>query len=144
MDQDWQLASRLSAPAVVAANKSDLRREADEQELRRLIPWAPVVSVSALRGTGLKELSEAIVSAVRSGEVGRDASRFALTAEQHNRLRNVLMLLHGAARAGKEGLSEEFIALDLREAVAILGCVTGRSAIDSILDEIFSRFCIGK
>ena len=49
-----------------------------------------------------------------------------------------------AARAGKEGLSEEFIALDLQEAVAILGCVTGRSAIDSILDEIFSRFCIGK
>ena len=144
MDQDWQLASRLSAPAVVAANKSDLRREADEQELRRLIPSAPVVSVSALRGTGLKELSEAIVSAIRSGEVGRDASRFALTAEQHNRLRNVLMLLHGAARAAKEGLSEEFIALDLREAVAILGCVTGRSAIDSILDEIFSRFCIGK
>jgi len=143
-DDDQQLAGGLSAPTVVAANKSDLQQRAGAGELRGLVPDAPVIPVSALLGTGLEEVSEAIASAVRSGQVVRGTSRFALTAEQHNLLRNVLKSLHEAAQTAENSVSEEFVALDLREAVAALDRVTGRSVVESLLDEIFSRFCLGK
>jgi len=143
-EEDVVLARRLVTPTVAAMNKSDLPRQVDEERLRRILPNAPVISVSALLGSGLKEVSEETAAAVKSGRVVRDTSRFSLTAEQHNLLRSILKLLHDAAQAAQDGLSEEFIALDLRGAVAALDRVTGRAAVDSLLDEIFSRFCIGK
>jgi tRNA modification GTPase len=50
----------------------------------------------------------------------------------------------GAALAGAEGLSEEFVLADLQQARQALEEVTGRRTPDDLLAHIFSRFCIGK
>ena len=44
----------------------------------------------------------------------------------------------------EEGMSEEYVLVDLREALRELGQITGESGIEEILEGIFSRFCIGK
>ncbi len=143
-EEDRDVASRIAAPGILVLNKSDLERRVEEKDAEELVPSAPVVFTSALQGWGLDEVLEETASAVRSGKVVRAASRFALTAEQHGVLRNVLSQLHEAASASEGGLSEEFAAVHIREAAAGLDRVTGRSVVESVLDEIFSRFCIGK
>jgi tRNA modification GTPase len=55
--------------------------------------------------------------------------------------------LEAVQRAGKtalEGAPIELIASDLRTALLSLGKITGSNASENLLDEIFSRFCIGK
>jgi tRNA modification GTPase len=44
----------------------------------------------------------------------------------------------------KKGMSQEFVALDLRVALEAIGEITGQTTTDDILDKIFSEFCIGK
>jgi tRNA modification GTPase len=44
----------------------------------------------------------------------------------------------------KKGLSVEFVVEDVREAIKYLGRITGQTTADEVLDNIFSKFCIGK
>ena len=52
--------------------------------------------------------------------------------------------LEAAEKTISEGLPEDFISIDMRSAWEALGEITGETAAENIIDEIFSRFCIGK
>ena len=68
-----------------------------------------------------------------------------IVSERHAAgFRAALESLSGARQAACEGISPEFIASDLRHALDCLGEISGRQVSTQVLDEIFSRFCIGK
>ncbi len=126
----------LAKPKVVVANKIDLPVAPEWQH-------EACLKVSALKGWGLPDLFEAL-AAVAQEKVG-DLEYEIVVNERHARcLRGAL----GAARRGiatlDERLSLEFIASDIRYVLDCLGEVTGRRVASKVLDEIFSRFCIGK
>ena len=52
--------------------------------------------------------------------------------------------LHSAIEALKSGVPMDFLSVDLRSAISLLGEITGQTVSDEIIDEIFSRFCLGK
>jgi tRNA modification GTPase len=66
----------------------------------------------------------------------------------HVRHKNVLVRTREALCQGVEaiekGLSEELVAVDIREALSILGEITGETTTEEVLDIIFTNFCIGK
>ena len=132
------------APAqrtILVLNKSD----------RPAFPLAPEfaaftrqVAVSARHGSGLAELQAAIVDHLGGG--GREtADEVILTERRHREALAAAVTaldLFLAAAASSEPL--ECLAFELREVLADLGLVTGETTPDAILEEIFSRFCIGK
>jgi tRNA modification GTPase len=59
-------------------------------------------------------------------------------------LEEALAAVKGAAEALDRGLSDELICVDVRAALTALGKITGESVDGDLLDEIFSRFCLGK
>lgn len=128
---------------VVVVNKRDLEaawsEEALEEEAGR------VVRTSARTGEGLTELREAIAERL-VGEVAwepppvTNARHVALLEEA----RGAMARAARTARAGGRTGSEEFVLADLREARAALEGITGERTTEELLDEIFSRFCIGK
>jgi tRNA modification GTPase len=127
---------------ILVQNKSDLQPVA---ELPEDLSAAGVVRISARNGNGIDELREAIFSLFIQGGVldGREFS--ALSQVRHKDAlerarRHILNFLQ--AVQGESAL--EFVALDLRDALGALGEVTGETTPDEILDQIFSRFCIGK
>lgn len=130
---------------IVLSNKVDLDLgRVNQEEVRRVLGDVPIAEVSADTGQGLEALETAIVDKFRLGqiEVGRGAL---ITNVRHQAaLRRGAGHLRGALDAVRQDVALDLVSIDLRGAWEALGEVTGETASEDLLDEIFSRFCIGK
>jgi len=129
---------------VVAINKSDLTRVLDASSLPEELSGRELLPISAKTGDGLEALRHAVHSAVNrsTGECHPDT---VLTNLRHRMaLERAYTSLRTAEQGLSGGLSPEFVAFDLREALNALGDVTGQTVSEEVLDRIFSTFCIGK
>jgi tRNA modification GTPase len=126
-------------PAVLVLNKADLGRP---QALRRRFRLREAVWTSAATGEGLGDLKGVLGTLLRGEDAG-PAARFRITLRQRALLREAEAALDRAAGAAP-GLGMEFVAADLRCALAALGGISGRASDEDLLDRIFSRFCLGK
>lgn len=124
---------------AVALNKSDLMPMVGTEEIMELCPMVPVIVVSAKTGEGLKALKAYL--AEKAGE----PSRLALTTSRHlDAARRAANSLHQAADSLLSGIPLDLAAVDLRDAIAALGEITGDEVEERILDQVFSKFCVGK
>jgi tRNA modification GTPase len=100
------------------------------------------IPVSAKMGKGIKELKEDMVRMVlpeKEKQKIRGGPQV-ISLRQKNLLEGAKNVLEGT----DQSLSAEFIVSDLEEAGDFLGELTGQITSEEVLDEIFSRFCIGK
>ncbi|NLW20590.1 MAG: tRNA uridine-5-carboxymethylaminomethyl(34) synthesis GTPase MnmE [Clostridiales bacterium] len=103
------------------------------------IPENQLLTVSARSGEGLDELRRRLRAA--AGQPGLNS----LTLERHMRLADqAAQALARAAQAMEDDLPLDLCAVDMNEALALLGQVTGDNYSEALLDEVFSRFCVGK
>ncbi len=140
--RDHEVAELVAArAALLVVNKADLP-QADTYA--GLLPGVARVSVSALTGQGIPELEEAMVQAVLGGAV--QAAAEPLTANPRHRaaFQRALAQVVAALQATHEGRFGDLVAIDVGEAVAILGEITGETASEDLLATIFGQFCIGK
>ncbi len=141
------LAEAGTGSCLVAANKTDLPEKADMAGLESAGTGAAEstepVRISALKGWGFDELLESMkqLAYTKTGTLNYEI----IVSERHAAgLKTALESLSRARQAAGDRISPEFIASDLRHALDCLGEVTGRQVSTKVLDEIFSRFCIGK
>lgn len=125
-----------SRPMLVVQNKIDLvvleKEQLSESD----------IAVSAVRGTGLSLLHDALANEARkNGDVVADVL---VNARQASLLRSLASSLQQAINGVQEGLSMEYVAVDVRTAIRLLGDIAGETWSPDILETIFSRFCIGK
>ena len=164
-DEDMDVLGRpKSGRTVIIGNKTDLagavgRGRAneegvgwDESELLEKALQAagmdvrewPSCLVSARDGEGLEELKDMIERVVTQSR-GINLEEPVLTAERH---RDLVEKANEYVRAAVEGLEsgrpDELVTEDVREGVSALGRITGEDLGQDLMDEIFSRFCIGK
>ena len=100
--------------------------------------------ISILDDTSIEILKSRLIEKIKTSKV-KSASRIILTNLRHRIcLENVLNSLEKAVITIDEGLSGEFISVDLRNALRYLGEITGEVTNDEILNNIFGKFCIGK
>jgi tRNA modification GTPase len=139
---DREIAALIGAkPAIAVLNKTDLPGRADPAEL---LPGAPVVEISALTGAGVDALERAIEEVVFGGSVVAAEPALVSSARHRDVLRRALEGVQTAIKARTEGLPLDFLSIGLRAAVHALGEITGESVSETLLETIFSRFCIGK
>lgn len=126
---------------IVVITKSDLPGLLDESEIRSLLPRFSVVHVSVKTGDGLCELACEIEKRAAGGE-GADF----LVADERERdlLASALASLENALITIDGELGEDFVTIDLTEALTRLGEITGETVDEAVVDEIFRRFCVGK
>jgi len=106
-------------------------------------PNLPIVQVSALTGEGLSDLKDAVVSALSAAPVS-SAHESVPTLRQKQALEAALDYLSSAVQAIGLGTPDDLVLQDLEAANAQLNTILGQTASIDLLDEIFSRFCIGK
>ena len=136
-----QLAGRR---AVVALTKSDLGKVADPVAvLASMRTSARAAHVSAVTGEGLVELRAALAEELGAGRPGGLASAVA-NPRHTDALARARAALARAGDAADSSAPGEIVALELREALAAIGEVSGRQASEELLERIFARFCIGK
>lgn len=125
-------------PRLIVGNKADLLSEEQLKPYRE----AGVYCVSGLQGAGLQTLEQALVEAVenlgQNGEV-------TLTNLRHVQALNATEEALSRAEASlSSGTTADWIAQDIRQALHQLGLITGQITTDDLLENIFSKFCIGK
>ncbi len=127
-------------PVILVVNK------VDRVECLPVIPsqLGPVVTTSALEGRGIPELEAAILGAVGQGRVQAADLDQAINQRQSVALGRVKVALAQVEATIEAGLPLDFWTIDLRSAIQALGEITGESVTESVLDQIFSQFCLGK
>jgi tRNA modification GTPase len=131
-------------PVIIVINKIDIESNKGNR-LRLLEHWKnyPNIRTSIKFGMGLNELEEKIY--ISGGSlIGEFESEKMPNLRQKEMIENSLNSSREAIRGIEEKKPEELVAIDLKEALESLNIVTGKSVKIDVLDEIFSRFCIGK
>ena len=102
-----------------------------------------IITLSAKEGMNVPYLKEKLFSLVAEGEVGLE-STVVSNARHYEALQKSSESLYSVLRGMSEGVTTDFIAMDIRRALHHLGEITGDISSDDLLDNIFSKFCIGK
>jgi tRNA modification GTPase len=121
---------------IVILNKSDLPEDKDWKDF-------PALRISCATGDGLRQLKEEILARIRQQNL-RPESAIAINTRHRDCLRRALESCDRARTALGEGLSGEYVAVDLDQALRAVGEVIGVVDVEQILDSVFSQFCIGK
>lgn len=129
-------------PTLVAANKIDLGL-ASGLDVANQFPRNDTVAISALKGTGLDDLKSRIAHTLSLDTFSLDTAILA-TERQYLAMKKVCDVLSQTSNELKDGVSGEVTAIYLRESLDHLGELVGETTTDDILNDIFSRFCIGK
>ncbi len=131
----------FEAPAIDPARELLVLNKADLGAPPPALPRRHWLAVSALTGAGLPRLRAriALLARRRAGD-----PESALSAREREAAAAAAAGLDRAGRAIAEGLAEEFVALELREALDALSDAAGTVTTEEILDRVFAKFCIGK
>ena len=118
--------------------------------LQKGIGGLDIVLLSARTGKGIPALKDTLVNMAHTAPPERSSDRTLINLRQQENLKASMELLNKALSGAKRGASYEFIALDLKDALeqmnlALGSFTTGKHLVaDDILNNIFSRFCVGK
>jgi tRNA modification GTPase len=115
------------------ANKADL--------LKCAVPQDGVILISAKDGRGIQELYDAMEAAVLNGH--HDTDDIAVSARHADLLSQASVAVKNAIPLC-ETETWELCAVPLSQAIFALGQISGKTALPDVLDDIFSKFCIGK
>jgi tRNA modification GTPase len=130
--------------AIAVINKSDLPHTLNNDAIKPIHNFISVVSVSALYNQGIEKLKSEIHKNIIITDF--DISNDILISNMRHKtlLEKTLGSLKLVQEALNESVSPELIAVDLQAALNSLGEITGETTTEDILNNIFSRFCIGK
>ncbi|WP_207422619.1 tRNA uridine-5-carboxymethylaminomethyl(34) synthesis GTPase MnmE [Desertivirga brevis] len=131
--------SELQIPTVIVVNKSDLLSPQQQIELAMLDP----LYISAKNNLGIEELKGEILRKVNLHSINTDD--VLVTNVRHlEALQRTQDSLEKVLYGIDNPVTSDFLAMDIKQALYYLGEITGTVTTDDLLDNIFSKFCIGK
>lgn len=145
----WTDADRLiyqqvnHRPLILVLNKIDLV-DSSLPPLPDLPDTVPIVKTAAAQNQGIDALEHAILNCVQAGSLQAANLDLAINQRQAAALTRAKTALQQVQITIADQLPLDFWTIDLRSAIQALGEITGEEITESVLDQIFSRFCIGK
>lgn len=129
--------------AVVLLNKSDLEPVVSLEEIAEKSGHR-VISISAKEETGIDQLEEEIKSLFYEGEIDFNDQILITNVRHAEALREAYDSIRMVENSIESGMSEDFFSIDLMNAYEKLGLIVGEAVEDDLVNEIFSKFCMGK
>ena len=135
---------------VILLNKSDLDTVVTEEMIRERISQKgvqkqiPVIAISAKEEQGIKELENTVKAMFLKGDLSFNEEVYITNARQKNALVNARESMKKVIFSIDAGMPEDFYSIDLMDAYEKLGLIVGESVEDDLVNEIFSKFCMGK
>ena len=151
--------------AIILLNKSDLKTVVDENLIREKISNLkkeaeqteksegqryqvseniPVIQISAKEEQGIQTFQDTLKEMFLRGNISFNEEIYITNARQKNALVNALESMKKVIESIENGMPEDFYSIDLMDAYEELGNITGESMGEDLVNEIFSKFCMGK
>jgi len=129
---------------IVIENKIDLSEKIDREKLLSLLDVKDSIKMSLKEKIGIEELEEKLARAAIEGLVIPENGVVINNVRQANQLNRAKQALEHVLLGLKGKITYDFLTIDLKDALDSLGEITGDSINDEMVNDIFSRFCIGK
>jgi len=135
-----------SGSMLLVLSKADLMEQLFQDHLVRKIksakPESTVICCSALNGINIKRIKELMSELMIKDEISDNS---VLTNQRHYEALSNTREAITAIKAGMEKkLSADLLAIHIKDALQQIGLITGEICTDDLLENIFSKFCIGK
>ncbi len=142
-DNDYEIINIIKdREFVVIINKSDMDTVVNIDEIKDLTD--KIIIFSAKEKKGVDELGEIIKDMFYNEEISYNDQIYITNIRQKECLDESLNSLYKVKESVDNMMPEDFYAIDLMDAYAALGRITGESVEDDLVNEIFSKFCMGK
>ena len=144
-EEDRFIAKHLEpGKTLIVINKTDLEQKVDLDDIRRLADGAEIIETSLADDSGAEIVEKTILSRVMSGETQQGESVLVTNARHEALLKEAAQSVSDALVLTDHKEPLEIIEIDVNQAYESLGEIIGESVGDDIIDEVFSRFCLGK
>ncbi|MWC29086.1 tRNA uridine-5-carboxymethylaminomethyl(34) synthesis GTPase MnmE [Paenibacillus sp. MMS18-CY102] len=144
-DDDRQLMERLAGRQVIVIfNKTDLPQQLNSAEVEQVFPAERIVPMSVLGEEGIDRLEQVISDLFFEGRIESNDLTYVTNVRHISLLERAKQSLLDAIDATEMGVPIDIVQIDIQQAWELLGEVIGDSAGESLLDQIFSQFCLGK
>lgn len=128
---------------IVLLNKSDLKQITAVEEVRKHLDKT-MIPISAKEQTGIDALEKEIKEMFFSGKVTFNDEVYITNIRQKTALQEALRSLKLVQQSIEDDMPEDFYSIDLMNAYEELGTIIGEAVEDDLVNEIFSKFCMGK
>ena len=143
-ENDEEIMSMLGGKkAIILYNKTDLTPVIPLEELREKTGH-PVIPISAKEETGIMELEDKVKEMFFGGELSFNDEVYITNARHKAALEEADKSLDLVRDSIEMGMPEDFFSIDLMNAYENLGKILGESVGEDLVNEIFSKFCMGK
>lgn len=129
--------------AIILLNKSDLEQITTVEDVRKHLDKT-MIPISAKEQTGIDALEKEIKEMFFSGKVTFNDEVYITNIRQKTALQEALRSLKLVQQSIEDDMPEDFYSIDLMNAYEELGTIIGEAVEDDLVNEIFSKFCMGK
>lgn len=129
---------------IVVVNKTDLPQQIDLEKVKALSNGRPVVTTSILQEQGIIELEEAIAKTFFEGQVEANDLTYVSNARHIALLHQAKSTIEDAIDAAHTGVPVDMIQIDVTKTWELLGEIVGDTVQESLINQLFSQFCLGK
>ncbi|CCP23729.1 tRNA modification GTPase and tRNA-U34 5-formylation enzyme [Bacillus velezensis UCMB5036] len=129
---------------IVIMNKTDLEAKIDAERVKELAKGRPVVTTSLLKEEGIQDLEEAIQSLFYTGAIESGDLTYVSNTRHISILHQAKQAIDDALNGIEQDVPIEMVQIDLTRCWELLGEIIGDAVHESLIDQLFSQFCLGK
>ena len=129
---------------IILLNKIDLNSKIDENDSRLLDVSRDIIKVSALNNLGIDKLYEKITDMFNLDQINLDNEVLITNLRQKNLITKAIEHIQETKNTMSNNMPLDIVAISIKEILEDLGSITGDEVSEDIIDEIFSKFCLGK
>ncbi|WP_337017138.1 tRNA uridine-5-carboxymethylaminomethyl(34) synthesis GTPase MnmE [Oceanobacillus massiliensis] len=129
---------------IVIINKTDLEQRLDMNTVKEFAGDRPIVSTSLIEEEGVDELEKAIADTFFAGEIDTGDMTYVSNIRHIQLLKQAKQALEDAMEGIELGMPLDIVQIDVTRTWEFLGEIIGDTASDSLIDQLFSQFCLGK
>ena len=142
-EEDIEILKLIENKKVIyLKNKTDLEEKLNLNNYKNV--EEKLISISVLKNEGLEKITNTIQNMFFEGKIDIESDIIINNARQKNLLINAAKNLKEVLKSIDNGMSIDFIEIDLKSCMENLGLIVGKAVSDDLVDKIFSDFCIGK
>ena len=129
---------------IIILNKNDLNQKIEENDKRLTNVSSSIIKISALNKTGIEDIYDEISRLFDLNEINLDQEVVITNIRHKNLIDKAIESVKKARETLEEKMPLDIIAIFIKDILEDLGNITGEVVTDDIIDEIFSKFCLGK